>query len=78
MDNIKDINTYCKYFRQYVMNLTLEEFSIKIRKLFKETVSPSSISSFENGRSSNLKYISYYYKLLDETNQQHFKKTLPL
>lgn len=78
MDNIKDINTYCKYFRQYVLNLTLEEFSIKIQKLFKENVSPSSISSFENGRSSNLKYISYYYKLLDENNQQHFKKTLPL
>ena len=78
MDNIKDINTYCKYFRQYVMNLTLEEFSVKIQKLFKEKVSPSSISSFENGRSSNLKYISYYYKLLDENNQKHFKKTLPL
>ena len=78
MENIKDINTYCKYFRQYVMKLTLEEFSVKIQKLFKENVSTSSISSFENGRSSNIKYISYYYKLLDKTTKENFKRDLPL
>ena len=78
MKDIQDVNTYCKYYRQYVLNLTLEEFSYKIQKLFKENVPPSSISSFENGRSSNLKYISYYYRLLDTKNQAHFKHTLPL
>lgn len=78
MRNNKEINTYCKYFRQYVMNLTLEEFSSKIKILLNENISPSSISSFENGRSSNIKYISYYYELLDHKYKLYFKRHLPL
>lgn len=78
-DNLNlDINTYCKYFRQYIMKITLEQFSKQIEKIFNEYVSPSTLSSFENGRSTNIKYLSYYYRMLDNENKINFKRALPL
>lgn len=44
----------CKYFRKNVLHLTLKQFS----KLNNKPV--SSISSFENGRSTNINFLQLY------------------
>ena len=69
---IKTIGQFCKMYRTYVLDLTLEEMS----KL--TGVKVPTISSFENGRSSNSKHIEMYYNLAkSDEERKFFKKNIP-
>ena len=58
-----EVSTVCGYFRRHVLKMTFKEFS-------KLTGVPiSTLSTFESGRSSNLKFI-YVYLVSCETPQQ--------
>lgn len=72
------VNEYCKYFRTFILKITLKEFTEQIKEKLNEEISISSVTSFENARSSNLKYLRYYYQIADEENQKIFKSELPL
>lgn len=50
----KELGLMCKYFRKNVLHLTLKQFS----KLNNKPV--SSISAFENGRSTNINFLQFY------------------
>ena len=64
------INEFCKLYRMNILKLTLKEVSeITGLKL-------STLSSFENGRSNNLKYIIIYYMLGNEEQKEYFKNNL--
>lgn len=58
-----EISALCAYFRKKVLRLTLHEMSTI------SGVPVSTLSSFEQGRSSNLRFI-YLYLVLCETQQQ--------
>lgn len=67
---VNSINEFCKLFRMNILKLSLQEVSeITGIKL-------STLSSFENGRSNNLKYISIYYNLGNEEQREYFKNNL--
>ena len=58
-----EVSTICGYFRRNVLKMTFKEFS-------ELTGIPiSTLSAFESGRSSNLKFI-YVYLVSCETEQQ--------
>ena len=58
-----EVSTICGYFRRNVLKMTFREFS-------ELTGIPiSTLSAFESGRSSNLKFI-YVYLVSCETEQQ--------
>jgi len=65
------VNEFCKFFRKYVLNLTLKEFGE-----LTNTKIPT-ISSFENGRSTNLNHLYLYYNLADEEQKIYFRKNIP-
>ena len=68
--DVDSINEFCKLFRMNILKLSLQEVSnITGIKL-------STLSSFENGRSNNLKYIFIYYDLGNEEQREYFKNTL--
>ena len=68
--NVNSINEFCKLFRMNILNLSLKEVSeITGLKL-------STLSSFENGRSNNLKYIKIYYDLGNDEQREYFKNNL--
>jgi len=68
--NVNSVNEFCKLFRMNILKLTLQEVSeITGIKL-------STLSSFENGRSNNLKFISIYYSLGNEEQREYFKNNL--
>lgn len=68
--DVNSINEFCKLFRKNILKLSLKEVSeITGIKL-------STLSSFENGRSSNLKYIFIYYSLGNEEQKEYFKNNL--
>ena len=50
----KNLGLMCKYFRKNILHLTLKQFS----KLNSKPV--SSISAFENGRSTNINFLQMY------------------
>ena len=50
----KELGLMCKYFRKNALHLTLKQFS----KLNNKPV--SSISAFENGRSTNINFLQLY------------------
>lgn len=58
-----EISALCGYFRRKVLKLTLHEMSNI------SNIPVSTLSSFEMGRSSNLRYI-YLYLVSCETEQQ--------
>lgn len=64
------INEFCKLFRKNVLKLTLKELSEKTG------IKMSSLSSFENGRSSNLKYIHIYFEVANDEQKEYFRKNL--
>ena len=69
---IKDIGQFCKMYRTYVLDLTLEEMSNLTG------VKVPTISSFENGRSSNSKHIAMYYNLSkSDEERKFFKNNIP-
>lgn len=68
--NVNSVNEFCKLYRMNILKLSLQEVSeITGIKL-------STLSSFENGRSNNLKYISIYYSLGNEEQREYFKNNL--
>ena len=60
-----EISKLCAYFRKKVIRITLREMSIK------SGIPVATLSSFEQGRSSNLKFL-YIYLVSCET-QEHKK-----
>ena len=67
-----NIGKFCKYFRSEVLNLTLTEMSDKVN------VKNSTLSSFENGRSTNYNHVIKYYKCGDDEQKTFFRKNFPL
>ena len=68
--NVNSVNEFCKLYRMNILKLSLQKVSeITGIKL-------STLSSFENGRSNNLKYISIYYNLGNEEQREYFKNNL--
>lgn len=72
------VNEYCKYFRTFILKITLKEFTEQIKEKLNEEISISSVTSFENARSSNLKYLRYYYQIANEESKKIFRSGLPL
>ena len=68
---IENIGEFCKIYRTHILNLTLEEMS----KL--TGVKVPTISSFENGRSTNSKHIEMYYNLATDEQKEFFKNNIP-
>lgn len=69
---IKTIGQFCKMYRTYVLDLTLEEMSDLTG------VKVPTISSFENDRSTNSKHIEMYYNLSKSDEERNFfKKNIP-
>ena len=56
---MQNLLSFCKQFRKEVLNLTLQEMEDKTGIPLK------TISSFENGNSTNIKHLNLYYKLCD-------------
>ena len=67
-----NIGKFCKYFRSEVLNLTLTEMSTKVN------IKNTTLSSFENGRSTNYKHIIGYYSCGTEEQKTFFRENLPL
>ena len=55
---------FCKQFRKEILNLTLHEMESKTGVPLK------TISSFENGNSTNIKHLNLYYKLCDSKQKR--------
>lgn len=68
---INSIGEFCKMYRTYILKLTLDEMS----KL--SGVKVPTISSFENGRSTNAKHIEMYYNLSTKEQKIFFKNNIP-
>lgn len=58
-----EMSSLCEYFRKKVIRITLNEMSIK------SGIPVSTLSSFEQGRSSNLRFM-YIYLVSCETQDQ--------
>ena len=67
-----NIGKFCKYFRSELLNLTLNEMSNKVN------INISTLSSFENGRSTNLNHLIRYYRMGNEEQKKFFRENLPL
>ena len=63
---MKHVQEFCKEFRSTYLKLTLEDvhnkFGINIKTL----------SSFENGRSTNINHLNTYYLLCENQEQRSF------
>lgn len=68
---ITNIGQFCKMYRTHILNLTLDEMSEKTG------VKVPTISSFENGRSTNSKHIQMYYNLSTDEQKIFFKNNIP-
>ena len=66
------IGKFCKYFRREVLNLTLNEMSELV------DVKNTTLSSFENGRSTNYKHLVKYYNCGNDEQKKFFLENLPL
>lgn len=67
-----NIGKFCKYFRSEVLNMTLNEMSKKVN------VKDTTLSSFENDRSTNYKHLVKYYNCGNEEQKKFFRDNLPL
>ena len=68
---IDSIGEFCKMYRKHILKLTLEEMSELTG------VKVPTISSFENGRSTNSKHIELYYNLSTDEQKIFFKNNIP-
>lgn len=66
------IGKFCKYFRKEILNLTLIEMSKKVN------VKTNTLSSFENGRSTNYNHLIKYYRCGNDEQKAFFRENLPL
>lgn len=67
-----NIGKFCKYYRTEILDLTLEQMSKKVN------VKTTTLSSFENGRSTNYKHLVKYYECGTYEQRQFFRENLPL
>ena len=61
---MQNLLSFCKKFRKEILNLTLQEMEQKTGVPLK------TISSFENGNSTNIKHLNLYYKLCDSKQKR--------
>lgn len=66
------IGKFCKYYRTEVLHLTLDEMSEQVN------IKRTTLSSFENGRSTNYKHLSKYYNCGNNEQKLFFRTNLPL
>ena len=71
-----NIHDYCKYYRTFILKITLKELVERVKDQTGEDVTVSSVSSFENGRSTNIKYIKYYLSISTEEQANYFTDNL--
>lgn len=67
-----EIGKFCKYYRSEILNLTLDDMSKKTN------VKKTTLSSFENGRSTNYHHLKRYYKCGTDEQKEFFRNNLPL
>lgn len=67
-----NIGKFCKYFRSEILNMTLHEMGGKVN------IKLSTLSSFENGRSTNYNHLLKYYSLGNDDQKKFFRENLPL
>lgn len=67
-----NIGKFCKYYRTEILDLTLEQMSEKV------DAKKTTLSSFENGRSTNYKHLVKYYECGTDEQKQFFRDNLPL
>lgn len=70
------IHDYCKYYRTFILKITLKELVEMVKEKTGEDVKVSSVSSFENRRSTNIKYIKYYLAISTEEQSKFFTDNL--
>ena len=70
--DINDVGKFCKVFRNEVLKMTLEELSEKTG------VKKTTLSSFENGRSTNYTHIIKYYNCGTDEQKQFFRDNIPM
>ena len=70
------LQEYCKYYRMFILNMTLKELVERVKEETGEDVNISSVSSFENNRSTNMKYILYYLSVANEEQLNFFTDNL--
>lgn len=68
--DVNSVHEFCKLFRKTVLGLSLQEVS-EITG-----IKASTLSSFENGRSNNLKHIFVYYSLGNEEQKEYFRNNI--
>ena len=61
---MQNLLSFCKKFRKEILNLTLQEMEDKTGVPLK------TISSFENGNSTNIKHLNLYYSLCKTKEQR--------
>lgn len=69
---LNTIGKFCKYYRTEILKLTLEQMSEQVN------VKKTTLSSFENGRSTNYKHLTKYYECSTDEQKQFFRENLPL
>ncbi len=57
--NIKEIGNYCREFRKQVLKMSAKDFADIT------DTNNKNLSSFENGRANNIRYLFLYYNLCD-------------
>ena len=70
------IHEYCKYYRTFILKITLKELVERVKEQTGEDIKVSSVSSFENGRSTNIKYIMFYLSISTEEQTDYFTNNL--
>ena len=70
------LQEYCKYYRMFILKMTLKELVERVKEETGEDVNISSVSSFENSRSTNMKYILYYLSVANEEQLDFFTDNL--
>lgn len=65
-----NIGKLCKQYRLKYVKMSLKDFA----DFYND--SDKNIWAFENGKANNLKYLFYYYKMLDDSKKMLFSREL--
>lgn len=68
---VNSVNEFCKLYRMNVLKITLKEMEEKTG------IKVPTLSSFENGRSTNISHLQVYYSLGDKEQKKYFKSNIP-
>ena len=69
IDKVK-IGKYCKNFREQKLHISLTDFCKEMSENIKN------VSSFENGRANNIKYLYLYSSMCDDEIRNEFLQGL--